>query len=393
MAAIKVLMFGNVPVDDLKIHFSQFGEVSSIQTPYFKPDHHTHNRGTYITFTVGTGVANACRERNHHVEGYRVQVSRHTGMIPQLPTGTLQSIPQQQVSRPTTVKVSMFNGELTNDQLHDLFSFYGELETHPIVRPGSPVYSYINFKHPEDAKHASLCVNDTQHFGVSLLARLYEKKSPKATKTPCTSPLVVTADSISQYPHTWESQRSNIELFEVNRQSQEWNDIATTFHTTMPNARLNSIKRIQNIELYDEYMRTKYKMNKKNKPLNERKLFHGSRDASPEKIYESDVGFDFRFSEEGLWGRGAYFAEKASLSNLYCHKNKYNHQKEIFLATVLTGETYWMDNKDPKLRIPPFKDGSSVRCDSVSADHPGGSVVFVVYNFSMAYPTHLISYT
>ena len=37
---------------------------------------------------------------------------------------------------------------------------------------------------------------------------------------------------------------------------------------------------------------------------NERELFHGTRKTMPRDIYESEEGFDMRFSAEGMWGPG-----------------------------------------------------------------------------------------
>jgi hypothetical protein len=46
-------------------------------------------------------------------------------------------------------------------------------------------------------------------------------------------------------------------------------------------------------------------------------LFHGSKSTKPDKIYESEEGFDIRFSQGGMWGYANYFAVNASYSNEY----------------------------------------------------------------------------
>ena len=40
-----------------------------------------------------------------------------------------------------------------------------------------------------------------------------------------------------------------------------------------------------------------------------RLLFHGTSATNPKSIYECEDGLDFRFSREGLFGEGLYFAE------------------------------------------------------------------------------------
>jgi len=47
----------------------------------------------------------------------------------------------------------------------------------------------------------------------------------------------------------------------------------------------------------------------------EQMLWHGTSDLDPRLILESEEGFDMRFSREGLWGKGIYFAVDASYSN------------------------------------------------------------------------------
>ena len=66
-------------------------------------------------------------------------------------------------------------------------------------------------------------------------------------------------------------------------------------------------------------------------------LWHGTRLNDPKFIYEGNEGFDMKFSSEGLWGRGLYFADKASYGNSYSHVNT-DGSKGIFLARVNLGE-------------------------------------------------------
>ena len=386
---IKVMMFGSVPPQSLNRHFSQFGTITNIH-PYFEPGS-THNWGTYITFANREAARAALIENDLLVGGFRVQVYQHTGSIPRHTAATIHASPSPQ--RPKTVKVSMFNGQLTADEIKQLVKQFGPLKSEPAVFPnGEPPYSYINFNDAGNAERACVSIHETQQRGVLLKARLCESKSNShsSVSSSITTP---PAACTTQYPNTWQpGQTNNTELFEVLPQSPEWREVVAAIRETMPQARLVSIKRIQNKELYEEYDHKKQRMIKKNKPLNERNLFHGSRNTQPTLIYESDKGIDFRFSGEGLWGQGAYFAEKASFADLYSYKSPHSH-REIFMATVLTGETCWMTKEDKTLRIPPLKPGSSTeRYDSVSAYHDGGSNIFVVYEHDMAYPVYLILY-
>jgi hypothetical protein len=60
--------------------------------------------------------------------------------------------------------------------------------------------------------------------------------------------------------------------------------------------------------------------NNNEKPL-ESYLWHGTSKCDPKLIWESSDGFTINFSNDGMWGRGLYFAQNASYSNNY----SYNH--------------------------------------------------------------------
>ena len=67
-----------------------------------------------------------------------------------------------------------------------------------------------------------------------------------------------------------------------------------------------------------------------------RHLFHGTRQTDPSLIYQSEEGFDIRFSANGLAGYGIYFADNSKYSNDYVWKGA--EGKQMFMALVLIGE-------------------------------------------------------
>jgi hypothetical protein len=75
-------------------------------------------------------------------------------------------------------------------------------------------------------------------------------------------------------------------------------------------------------------------------------LWHGTRVSDPKLFYEGEEGFDIKYSNDGMWGRGLYFAENASYSLGYSHNHK-NGVKGMFFAHVNLGNC-----KD----LPPKKD-------------------------------------
>jgi len=127
-----------------------------------------------------------------------------------------------------------------------------------------------------------------------------------------------------------------------------------------------------------------------------RHLFHGTSKVHPSLIFNGEKGFMMQFAAEGMWGRGTYFAEKASYSHTYAYLH--SNVRQLFLCEVIVGDSHYC-NSDRSLKVPPEKTYktstlglASERYDSVSGD-TGGSRVYIVYDNNKAYPTYLISYT
>ena len=204
------------------------------------------------------------------------------------------------------------------------------------------------------------------------------------------------------YPVEWEAQTSTSQLFKLERYSQEQIRIISKFRETMPesNADIISIQRIQNKWLWERYSQHKERIREKNDgEVNEKELWHGSRKSSSDNIYNSEEGFDMRFSSEGLWGQANYFAEKASYSDKYTFKST-DGTKEMLLAKVLTGDSFELA-PDSSLRMPPEKSRSlktsNVQLKQLRYDSVTGTTcncrVYMTYSNDKAYPAYLISYS
>ena len=132
-------------------------------------------------------------------------------------------------------------------------------------------------------------------------------------------------------------------------------------------------------------------MMEKNKGVvNEKELFHGTRSTDPVRIYDSEDGFDMRFSGNGLYGQGSYFAENSSYSDIFSFSRP-SGEKQMFLAKVLTGDSANI-SPDSSLRMPPVKQSSGgLRYDSVTGISMQ-SRIYVIYNNDKSYPLYLITY-
>ena len=203
-----------------------------------------------------------------------------------------------------------------------------------------------------------------------------------------------------RYPTEWVAQTSTSQLFKLDKYSREWIRVTFKFKETMPDADIVSVQRIQNKWLWERYSQHKERIREKNDGVvNEKELWHGSSKSSSDNIYNSEEGFDMRYSSKGLWGLANYFAEKASYSNKYAFTSP-DGTKELLLAKVLTGDSFECTS-DPSLRMPPEKPrslkASTVQLKQLRYDSVTGTTcncrVYMTYSNDKAYPAYLISYS
>ena len=211
-----------------------------------------------------------------------------------------------------------------------------------------------------------------------------------------------TAEEVPTYPPEWDSmsKMEQVKIVNLKPDSAEYSRIFAKFSDTLPDQFILRIQRVQNKWLWDRYMQTKCRMHKKNAgTINEKELFHGTRDKPAKVICTSEEGFDMRFSRAGMWGQANYFAVYASYSDSYAYGDVDNQTNEMIVAKVLTGDSYFCQ-PNSSLRMPPEKKNKvkkeddqiqQVRYDSVSG-FTNGSHVFMTYNNDRAYPAYIITY-
>ncbi len=199
--------------------------------------------------------------------------------------------------------------------------------------------------------------------------------------------------------------------FDLADDSKEWLQVKQKFEETMSSHEIITITRIQNPLLWEKYALSKKHLEEKNGgTVNELFLFPGSRTNNPEDIYGGEDGFDMRCSAKGMWGNANYFAVNASYSDRYSHqvsslnyslssnlhiphiysKSSFKNQRQIFLARVLAGDSYY-STSDHDLTKPPVKPGTKVKYDSVNGK-TCDSTVYMTYDNTRAYPAYLITY-
>jgi poly [ADP-ribose] polymerase 10/14/15 len=187
--------------------------------------------------------------------------------------------------------------------------------------------------------------------------------------------------------------------------SKEYKDVVEAFEETMTtgfpqgvtNSRhytaIKSIKRIQNPNLYSQYIARKKLMDESNPPghQNERKLFHGCSADAIESINHGGFNRSYCGKNGTCLGDGMYFSGIAS----YSAQPKYsvpdeNKDKYMYYVRVLTG---MVGKGEEGLKVPPPKDPSNkhVLFDSTSY-HPDNPTLFAVFYDAQTYPEYLIQY-
>lgn len=101
-----------------------------------------------------------------------------------------------------------------------------------------------------------------------------------------------------------------------------------------------------------------------------------------------------RYSAQGMWGKGCYFAEHAAYSHNYAHTTQVGNGRKVhqmFLADVLTGDAADLPS-DRGIIKPPYNHVTRREYDSVTGI-TFGHRIYVLYNNAMSYPAYLITYT
>ena len=201
-------------------------------------------------------------------------------------------------------------------------------------------------------------------------------------------------------PSHWFPMNDQFVLAELQPSDKEWIEVSQKFAGTMGSTKIRSIKRIQNLKFWRDYNREKKDliMSRKRSGLieeiKEELLWHGTRNNDPKLIYQAnEESFDLVYSNDGLWGRGLYFAVNAKYSAQdYAYSNPAQKTKLFILARVMVGDSITL-NQNGSLRKPPFRKDTKhqITYDSVKG-HTGGSDVYILYHMRRAYPEYLIEF-
>jgi hypothetical protein len=152
-----------------------------------------------------------------------------------------------------------------------------------------------------------------------------------------------------------------------------YDQISKRVRQSFPNSCICWIEEVQNPELQKSYDELKLKIG------NEKLLFHGTSEEAINLIAAG--GFNPEFNKASAYGKGTYFAEKASYSFSYMKQGR-DGVAYMFLCTVQTGR---MCRGSNQLVI------NTENYDS-AVDNLDNPTIFVSPHAAAAYPKYIISF-
>lgn len=207
-------------------------------------------------------------------------------------------------------------------------------------------------------------------------------------------------DQASHIPSSWsfdkrrrsEDLLHHYSLVECQKTSPESCTIRKMFFETMPKScNILSIKRIENGELWMNYVSKREKMNMRKTfggNVMELQLFHGTNEDIVDAICRQ--GFDFRFSGSKVghkYGKGSYFAKMAQTADSY---TDFGRKKRMFVVRVLAGE--YTLGETSFVRPPSRNPSDPFELFDSCVDNVRNPNIFVIFTFDQVYPEYVIEY-
>ncbi|XP_011850893.1 PREDICTED: zinc finger CCCH-type antiviral protein 1 [Mandrillus leucophaeus] len=165
-------------------------------------------------------------------------------------------------------------------------------------------------------------------------------------------------------------------LSEIHHLHPEYVKVSEHFKASMKNFKIEKIKKIENLELLDKFIRKKSQLKEE-----ESLLFYATSRAYVESICANNFDWALHETHETKYGKGSYFAKDA----IYSHKNCPYDAKNIvmFVARVLVGNFI---EGNVSYMSPPQQYNSCV-------DTRLNPSVFVIFEKDQIYPQYVIEYT
>ncbi|XP_025094894.1 poly [ADP-ribose] polymerase 14-like isoform X4 [Pomacea canaliculata] len=201
-----------------------------------------------------------------------------------------------------------------------------------------------------------------------------------------------TANSASLLPETWEplSSDESVKRVPLVKGCPEYQSVkASISQTAKGGFKIELIERIQNPELYKQYVAKKTQMNKQNNGIqSEKTLWHGTSSDAIDNINLYGFNRSFCGKNATVYGQGVYFAVNSSysMSDTYSVRDQ-SGRKHLYQCRVLVGYPT-VGNSDMKFL--PTRQGK-IRYDSAT-DRNSSPKMYIIFNDTQAYPEYLITF-
>ena len=186
------------------------------------------------------------------------------------------------------------------------------------------------------------------------------------------------------FPPCWEE--GDDQYYEVQRGTEEFNQVAARF-TRGFSCTITQIQRVQNTPLYKNFWNQKNRVMEHTGGIaNEELMLHGTSSTHPDIVCLGVHGLDPRYSSEGRYGRGTYFAEDTSYSHNYFKHRADDGSLQIIVALVVKGNVETKTTMDQTIVHP------SIGYHSIRGLLATGQYCIITYEQYQAYPLYLVTY-
>ncbi|KAK7497094.1 hypothetical protein BaRGS_00011624 [Batillaria attramentaria] len=195
-------------------------------------------------------------------------------------------------------------------------------------------------------------------------------------------------------PRKWTSKSTlePVDVVELHPTESEYKDVHRNFLATLGNldVKINSIKRIENTMLYEQYEAKKFHLERQNPGIeNEKSLWHGTSADAITNINRYGFNRSYCGKNATRYGQGVYFAVKSVIStNPSFSPADVTGKRYIYQCKVLVGHSV---KGTSDMRFLPKREGETLY-DSACND-PDDPDTYLIFNDTQAYPEYLVTFT
>ncbi|KAK7497131.1 hypothetical protein BaRGS_00011661, partial [Batillaria attramentaria] len=195
-------------------------------------------------------------------------------------------------------------------------------------------------------------------------------------------------------PRKWTSKSTlePVDVVELDSTKSEYKDVHRNFLATLGklDVKINSIKRIENTMLYEQYEAKKFHLKRQNPGIeNEKSLWHGTSADAITNINRYGFNRSYCGKNATRYGQGVYFAVKSvistkpSFSPADATGKRYIYQCKVLVGHSVKGTS--------DMRFLPKREGETLY-DSACND-PDDPDTYLIFNDTQAYPEYLVTFT